>query len=439
MRRAGNCQPGVDDVVNSLLLLAEAVVYFSLMAALFCVRARVGLGLFMCALGVMHFLETYLASVFYVALPFGLASPGSTVLFSGKLVMLLLLYIKEDAATVRQPIYGLLFGNVLMIGLMLPLRLHEAAPLQGGQIPDIAFVDQMGWLMVWGTVFLFIDAIVLILLYEKLGKALGHVPFIRVAASVCAVLTFDQAGFYAVLHILADAPMEVFLGGWAAKMVAGLVFSAMLVIYLQVFEAPRLRAPRGLSDVFEMLTYRERYEALVERGKRDTLTGLLNRGRFRELGTEAMTEHLRSGLPLSLIVIEIDRLQPVIDRFGHAAGERLILSVADVVRGCVTTDDRMFRLGRDKFAVLARLPQTVARLLAENIRHTIGAMGEPDAFRISVSAGVATADEGIRSFSDLSDLAEMRLYAAKAAGEDRVVATGGNPGSAFSAGVSAAS
>src|SRR5690606_31994501 len=115
---------------------------------------------------------------------------------------------------------------------------------------------------------------------------------------------FDQAGFYAVLHILADAPMEVFLGGWAAKMVAGLVFSAMLVIYLQVFEAPRLRAPRGLSDVFEMLTYRERYEALVERGERDTLTGLLNRGRFRELGTEAMTEHLRSGLPLSLIVIE---------------------------------------------------------------------------------------------------------------------------------------
>ena len=56
----------------------------------------------------MHFLETYLASIFYVALPFGIVtSPGSTVLFTGKLVMLLLLYIREDAVVVRQPIYGL--------------------------------------------------------------------------------------------------------------------------------------------------------------------------------------------------------------------------------------------------------------------------------------------------------------------------------------------
>ena len=52
-------------------------------------------------------------------------SPGSTVLFSGKLVMLLLLYIKEDAATVRQPIYGLLLGNSLTVGLVLLLRFHD--------------------------------------------------------------------------------------------------------------------------------------------------------------------------------------------------------------------------------------------------------------------------------------------------------------------------
>ena len=114
-------------MLNSFLLLAEAVVYFSVMVTLFRFRKRIGLGVFVCALGVMHFLETYLASVFYVALPFGMVSPGSAVLFSGKLVMLLLLYMKEDAATVRQPIYGLLLGNALMIGLVLLLRLHAIA------------------------------------------------------------------------------------------------------------------------------------------------------------------------------------------------------------------------------------------------------------------------------------------------------------------------
>src|SRR3546814_10290348 len=92
--------------------------YFGVMATLFGVRGRFGLGVFLCALGVMHFLETYLASVFYIELPFGIVSPGSTVLFSGKLAIILMMYIREDAAVVRQPIYGLLIGNFLIVGLM---------------------------------------------------------------------------------------------------------------------------------------------------------------------------------------------------------------------------------------------------------------------------------------------------------------------------------
>ena len=78
-------------LVNMLLLVAEASVYFIVMAGLFRARQRHGIGLFMCALGVMHFLETYLAAVFYIDSPFGAISPGSVVLFSGKVLMLLLL------------------------------------------------------------------------------------------------------------------------------------------------------------------------------------------------------------------------------------------------------------------------------------------------------------------------------------------------------------
>src|SRR5689334_6363311 len=107
------------EVSNLLLLIAEAGFYFVAMTALFRARHRFGIGLFFCALGVMHFLETYLASVLYVPIPGGLVvSPGSVVLFAGKLVMLLLLYIREDAAAVRQPIYGLFLGNLLIVGLV---------------------------------------------------------------------------------------------------------------------------------------------------------------------------------------------------------------------------------------------------------------------------------------------------------------------------------
>ena len=78
----------------------------------------------------MHFIETYLASIFYVALPFGIVtSPGSTVLFTGKLMLLLLLYIREDAVVVRQPIYGLLIGNLLMVALAALMRHHRLVAL----------------------------------------------------------------------------------------------------------------------------------------------------------------------------------------------------------------------------------------------------------------------------------------------------------------------
>jgi hypothetical protein len=92
---------------NALLLLDDALLYFAVLAALFRARPRIGIDAFFCALGVMHFLETYLASVVYVVLPFGIvASPGSTVLFTGKLMLMLLVYIREDAVVVRQPSTG---------------------------------------------------------------------------------------------------------------------------------------------------------------------------------------------------------------------------------------------------------------------------------------------------------------------------------------------
>ncbi len=406
-------------MTNSLLLLGEALFYFGSMAVLFRLRRTIGIGVFMCAVGVMHFLETYLASAFYVELPFGMVSPGSAVLFSGKLVMLLLLYIKEDALTVRQPIYGLLFGNSLMIGLVLLLRLHEVSPLPDGQTPDIGFVDQMGWLMVWGTTLLYVDAILIILLYEKLGRTLRHVRFLRVLASVAAILTFDQVGFFTALHYVAGAPLEVFFGGWAAKMAAAVVFSALLCAYLNLFETRDEARPREIADIFHALTFRERYEALVEQAGRDSLTGLLHRGRFEDSGRERVARSLQDGRPLSLLIVDADHFKSINDRFGHAEGDRVLKMVADELRRAVEADDQVFRIGGEEFAILSPYPHAVARLLAENIRERIRLAGITPG--LSVSIGIASLDERHGGLAALFALADERLYAAKAAGRDRVV------------------
>jgi diguanylate cyclase (GGDEF)-like protein len=411
--------------LNSVLLLAEAVVYFSVMVTLFRFRKRIGLGVFVCALGVMHFLETYLASVFYVALPFGMVSPGSAVMFSGKLVMLLLLYIKEDAATVRQPIYGLLLGNALMIGLVLLLRMHAIAPLPDGRSPDIGFIDEMGWLMVWGTTLLFVDAILIILLYEKLGRYLRQAQFARVLICVACVLTFDQAGFFTALHFVAGAPIAVFFGGWFAKMAAALAFSAMLVAYLKWFEARDIQVPRGLTDVFETLTYRERYEALVEHVGRDGLTGLLHRGRFDSDGEAAVQASLRTARPLSLLIVDVDHFKSINDRFGHAEGDKVLKAVASVLGEAASAQDQVFRIGGEEFAILSSRPHSVARLFGESIRYAVKASAATSRYGVTVSAGVSTVSETTHCLADLFALADQRLYKAKSTGRDRVV---GEPG-----------
>ncbi|RWC46774.1 MAG: GGDEF domain-containing protein [Mesorhizobium sp.] len=412
-------------MLNSFLLLAEAVVYFSVMVTLFRFRKRIGLGVFICALGVMHFLETYLASVFYVALPFGMVSPGSAVLFSGKLVMLLLLYMKEDAATVRQPIYGLLLGNALMIGLVLLLRLHVIAALPDGRLPDIGFIDQMGWLMVWGTTLLVVDAILIILLYEKLGRHLRKAQFARILISVACVLTFDQAGFFTALHFVAGAPIAVFFGGWFAKMMAALTFSTMLVAYLKWFEERQIAAPRGLTDIFDTLTYRERYEALVEHVGRDGLTGLLHRGRFDADGEAAVEVSLRTARPLSLLIIDVDHFKSINDRFGHAEGDKVLKAVAALLREVASPEDQVFRIGGEEFAILSSRQHAVARLFGESIRHAIKASAATSRFEFTVSAGVSSVGETTRCLADLFALADQRLYKAKSTGRDRVV---GEPG-----------
>lgn len=407
-------------IVNCFLLLLQALLYFGVMATLFRMRASVGLGLFICALGVMHFLENYLASVFYIALPFGVFSPGSTILFSGKLVMLLLLYIKEDAATVRQPIYGLLIGNLLLVAMIMILRQHEVVPVEGDRLPNIAFIDQVGWLMVWGTLLLFVDGIAIILLYERLGTWFRGATIMRLIISSCVVLTFDQIGFIIPLHLLTDASFEIFMGGWIAKFGAGIVFSILLATYLRYFE--RTPHPDGLpmNDLFNTLTYRERYEDLVKRSGHDSLTKLLDRGRFEELGRRIVTKAVRDGSPLCLLVVDVDGFKTINDHHGHIAGDNVLTLIADCLRRHALPDDYVFRVGGDEFAILTPQPIDSSRRYAEKIRHEIEVAMAREAQPVTVSIGVAAVTPQTTSLPDLYMTADASLYSAKSGGRNRV-------------------
>ncbi|MBZ9653493.1 GGDEF domain-containing protein [Phyllobacterium lublinensis] len=408
---------------NIILLLSEAVVYFGVMAALLHGRNRYGLGIFVCALGVMHFLETYLAAVFYIQLPFGIISPGSTVLFSGKLMMILLLYIKEDALVVRQPIYGLLIGNFLLVALIMIARNHETVQAMPGRQPDMQFVDEMGSLMIWGTILLFIDSIAVILLYEKLGRFLARCRIIRIFVASALTLTFDQIGFFAALRVVSDTPMSALIGGWVAKIAAAFVYSFMIEAYLRFDQQSTGGRALSVRGVFETLTYRERYERLLEESGRDSLTGVLDRRSLDTDGPQLFARARKEGTTFSLIAIDLDDFKSINDTYGHQTGDSVLQSAARKMMTHMRVGDHFYRYGGEEFIGLCQgLSADGSTALADRLRVAVEASPHQNVQRVTVSIGIANYPGDGDSFEQLFARADERLYRAKRTGKNRVVA-----------------
>ena len=413
-------------IENLILLLVEAGFYFVFMVGILHMRHQIGIGVFIAALGVMHFLETYLAAVFYIELPFGVISPGSSVLFSGKLMMILLLYVKEDAAVVRAPIYGLLAGNFLTVGLSFFLSHHQTIGVVPGRIADLAFIDEMGWLMLWGTTLLYLDALAIILLYERLGRVFKKSTAMRFFVSGIVVLTFDQIGFFAALHFLNGAPVEVFWGGWIAKMLAASAYAALITIYLHYSRISAIPvSPRPIADIFADLTFRERYEDLLDRSGRDALTGVYDRSRLEFEAPRMLSAMLAQGKPMALMIIDADHFKDVNDRFGHLAGDSVLKATAACLQHALRGSDRVFRFGGEEFVVICEdiLPAVSAER-AESLRQTVEAeIRRPDGVPVTVSIGVANSLADGTTLNALLSAADARLYAAKNAGRNRVISS----------------
>lgn len=405
-----------------IVLLTQAAIYFFAMAAIFHYRAAIGIGVFYSVLGAMHFLETYLAAVFFIELPFGLISPGSTIMFAGKLAFFLLLYIKEDAESMRQPIYGLLIGNILMVVLAMILRAYSEPASLPGYNPDLHFLDQIGFLMVWGTVLLFIDLIAMVLIYERLNTMVTNTIPGRIFISLAIVLSLDQALFYAGLHLLSGVPISAFYGGWIAKLGAAGFFGLMLTLYLRFVEPtfPRTR-PQNAADVFDRLTYRHRYEKLVEKIGRDALTGLRDRGQFDSRGPAMLQAAARSKSSVSLMMIDIDHFKSINDRYGHPMGDMVIRQVADTIMRTKRGSDELFRYGGEEFALLCPEMPPGAVTLAERIRAAAEATSHLGLDRqVTISIGIASFPANAKDFPDLLMCADTALYEAKALGRNRV-------------------
>jgi diguanylate cyclase (GGDEF)-like protein len=169
----------------------------------------------------------------------------------------------------------------------------------------------------------------------------------------------------------------------------------------------------------------ERSRLRRERLERDVLTGLLLRRAFLEGLQARMAESRRHNRPLSLCLIDLDHFKQVNDGHGHLAGDRVLTALGNLLGSRFRTEDLRGRWGGEEF-ILAfpgeraeTIQSVVSRILDEYRLITfIGDHGEE--FHSSFSAGIATFPEDGNTLEELLQIADRRLYAAKAAGRDRV-------------------
>jgi diguanylate cyclase (GGDEF)-like protein len=192
------------------------------------------------------------------------------------------------------------------------------------------------------------------------------------------------------------------------------------------FEPPDLRLLEALAGhASAALANAHQYETVLERAQRDSLTGLTNHGHFWATLEVEFRRAQRHVHPLSLVLFDVDHFKSFNDRFGHTAGDDALRAVARELERHSRAHDLPARYGGEEFAVL--LPETTlpgARIFAEKIREVIQTVrvGPEDAPPITVSAGVAEAGDGVGTAHALVELADARLYEAKAGGRDRVCA-----------------
>lgn len=171
---------------------------------------------------------------------------------------------------------------------------------------------------------------------------------------------------------------------------------------------------------------RARMRRLLER---DALTGLWTRHHFIARSDATLAKASRTGMPVGLLIFDLDHFKQVNDRHGHAGGDRVLEAVADALKALETRDRRFGRLGGEEFAVLLPgLPLEASLDVAEACRRAIAALevrvDEAGAIvRPSASFGVVdTVVAGYR-LRDLLANADFALYRAKGAGRNRIAAT----------------
>lgn len=171
----------------------------------------------------------------------------------------------------------------------------------------------------------------------------------------------------------------------------------------------------------QLVLLRQKIDRLRADADLDSLTGLANRRRFRVALAREVERWRRYRVPCALLMLDIDHLKPINDKFGHPVGDMVIRQIAQTLREVSRDNDTAARLGGEEFALLlAGVDLQRAVAAAERLRGVLGAKRVDGVGTVTVSIGVAGCPENATSERMLYSASDDALYVSKNAGRDRV-------------------
>lgn len=191
--------------------------------------------------------------------------------------------------------------------------------------------------------------------------------FLQVNAALCTILGYEAAELLECTFQDITHPDDLHIDvANAEQLVAGDIDRYQMekryydrrghVVWVQL-SGSLVRSPLGepvhfIAQIEDISDRKRNEEALTRMARRDSLTGLLNRGVF-EADLEGFRRRAdRYGDTAGLVLIDLDEFKAVNDRGGHEVGDRVLVEVAQAVRSRVRLSDHVYRLGGDEFAVL---------------------------------------------------------------------------------------
>ena len=172
----------------------------------------------------------------------------------------------------------------------------------------------------------------------------------------------------------------------------------------------------SFRDLSEQLAAQHRIEEL---SLTDALTGLPNRRQLAEHVAKASQRSLRGGGGFALLLVDLDRFRHLNDSLGHETGDRVLIDVAQRIRGCMRADDLLARTGGDQFVLLVEGADTlVAEATARRVLDAVAAPYNLDGsqFTLTCSIGGALCPGNGHSADELVRHAEAAVLAVKGGG-----------------------